>query len=335
VVNTALLLSALFIDRDQGYYYYGPGYGGRTNFYPWYAGYGRGVYSPLYSFYSWQLGRESDHWQDRFDVRRRNGRDGDRNFDGPQPRLVGTVEDVRRSIEQDDSRNGGDPRSRFQQLTEVEREASRERARNMDQFRSARARFEAENNNVRDRLENTRGQGQNRSREARVNVPKNYQPPTFDLQTVEGAAQLRRQAQARFEQQVVRQNGDESRSDNRVEPRPRDVQGANDARLRGARGNRQPNRTEQFNRPNVRSNQQPPAAPRNLQIERRGNRQGEANRGSSTAGRAERSRGNGNGNGGNASEGRGNSTEKPNRGAAGGGGNKTGGGNRGGGGKGK
>lgn len=236
-INTSLLLSSLFIDRDRGYYYYGRGYRGRDAYIPWWnAGYGRGNFSsPLYGFYAWQYGRDSRRWSNRFDWdwddrdRRGGDRDwdgrrrGDRNdFDGRDGRrhakLVDSVDEIRRNW---GDRGDGDRQTfrGFRELDEGDRQAARQRSQQFQQYRAARANFEAQAEAApQARLDRGRGDGREGGR-ARVEVPENFRPPTFDLDSVEGGQAVRRRALEQSEryrqqrdqpreQQVERTRGD-------------------------------------------------------------------------------------------------------------------------------
>jgi hypothetical protein len=222
VVNTALLLSSLFINDNRGYYYYGNGYRGRNNFHPWYAGGRSAYYSPFYGFYSWQYGRDSNQWRNRFDYDRR-GRDfDDRQRGGGRYGLVGTVDDLQRSFRMDGrgDRDGRNDRwdNNYRRLTDNERREALDRSEKMQQFRNARHEFEGrERNEYRAQLtDNNRGDRDgnrdgNRGREARANVPEDFRPSTFRLQTADGAEDLRRQSRERYQryqQQVMRQDLD-------------------------------------------------------------------------------------------------------------------------------
>ena len=93
VINTALLLSALFVNNHHHHYYYGYGGWGGNNFYrPWWSNsWGRGHgYDPFYAYHRWHDGRNRHDWHDH--VRRdwdnhhrdwdRNRQDGDWDRDG-------------------------------------------------------------------------------------------------------------------------------------------------------------------------------------------------------------------------------------------------------------
>jgi hypothetical protein len=136
VLNTALLLSALFINSDRGYYYYGRGYGGQRNFSPWYGGYGNRVYSPLYNFYSWQYGRDSGAWRGRVP-----GLESGRGQGSPR-NLVSSVEDLRATAGAD-QRGASSGASRVVRAQDSDIAAARERSHQIAKYRAARADFEA------------------------------------------------------------------------------------------------------------------------------------------------------------------------------------------------
>lgn len=223
-INSALLLSSLFINNNRGYYYYGRGFGGRNGFSPWYAGGRRGIYSPLYGYYSWQFGRNSNDWRNRFDDRR-DRFDGD--FDGRDRRrndfnrLITSVDDLRQ-FDRDRQRGQNDERfngwkNEYRKLSQNDRDKIRNRSQQLKKYRSARTRFEAQNRQTvsaqldRDNRDNKNGN----SRRSRVNVPDNYRPATFDLSKADGAKQWRRQARERhqkYQQSVSRQDLDRARN---------------------------------------------------------------------------------------------------------------------------
>jgi hypothetical protein len=225
VVNTSLLLSALFINNNRGGYFYGNGYGGRNNFMPWYGGGRSQFYSPMYGFYSWQYGRDSNQWRNRFDYDRR-GRDdfrgNGRDFDGRgRGGLVGSIDDLQRWDRRDGDGRNDRWENNYRRLTDNERREAVDRSQKMRQFGDARRDFEGrERNNYRaqftqndrDGRDGNRGdRGDDRRPGARANVPENYRPSTFRLETADGAQDLRRQSRERnerYQQQVMRQNLD-------------------------------------------------------------------------------------------------------------------------------
>lgn len=283
VINSALLLSSLFIDNNRGYYYYGRGFGGRTGFSPWYVGGGPGFYSPLYGYYSWQFGRNSNDWRDRFDNERYrfdNDFDGRRRSQNDVNQLITSVNDLRRydrNLQQnlDDERFKG-WKNDYRKLSQDDRDELRDRSKQLAKYSEARTRFEAEGREaVRAQLDrrNAAAQGNNNSRR-RVDIPENYRPATFDLSKAEGAQQWRREAREkyqRYQQRVSRQNLDKTRD----QSQSRNLQSTQDASNQ-ARDQRATPRNPNLNRarseasgdnPNARRSQ---PSPNNLERNDRG-----------------------------------------------------------------
>jgi hypothetical protein len=63
VLNTALLLSALFVNNHHHHYYYGYGNWAGNNYRPWWDYRGRNHgYDPFYAYHRWHDGRNRDDW---------------------------------------------------------------------------------------------------------------------------------------------------------------------------------------------------------------------------------------------------------------------------------
>src|SRR5690606_26162337 len=147
------LLGALYISRDRGYYYYGRGYGGRNDFFPWYAGYGFGrAYSPFYSYYAYSFGRNNRGWHNNFNrfdhsdwrrfTRHRYDRDGDwrnRDWENDRRRRGDRDRDQFRLVRSSDdwreqARRGGDDGRRYRDLSDRDRERISQRTEATRQF---------------------------------------------------------------------------------------------------------------------------------------------------------------------------------------------------------
>ena len=222
VVNTALLLTSLFVDNNRGYYYYGRGYGGRNNYYPWYANRSSAYYSPFFGYYSWQYGRNSNDWRNRFDYDRYQKGYNNLNVNNRMG-LVGTVDQLARAIDDDYRRGDRDRdydrnRSQFRQLTDNERNEARDRSKQMDQFRDARKQFESKKGEL--AQTDLRREG---DRDSSRRVPENYKPAKFNMQSNAAAEQLMRNAREqyqRYEQRTMRPNLDQNRNS---QPRSSDL----------------------------------------------------------------------------------------------------------------
>lgn len=212
-INTAVLLSSLFIDNNRGRYYYGDGFRGRDNYRPWYsAGYRGGAYSPLYGYYSWQYGRDSNQWSNRFDDRdyarrtydnrNRNRQQGDLdNAIRRQAPLVTAVDDLRRTFDEDYDQQRRDDFRRIRELDDNERNEARNRSQQYNRYRAARANFEAEGRNVPRATFNRDGTGENlQDRRARFEGQEDYRPSVFDRDQVEGDRNFMEDARNRYQQ---------------------------------------------------------------------------------------------------------------------------------------
>ena len=164
VVNTALLLTALFLNDNHHHYYYGYGGWGNNFYRPWWSNnWGRGHgYDPFYSYHRWHDGRNRDDWHDHvrrdwdkdhqdWDKDRRDGdwdRDGDRNGrGGPRPdniagrpnanQLVQNVNEFRRG------QAGQAGSVKLRDLTPNETKVALDRTKDWKQIREARVAAEA------------------------------------------------------------------------------------------------------------------------------------------------------------------------------------------------
>lgn len=209
-LNTTILLSSLFIDNNRGGYYYGDGFRGRDNFRPWYsAGYRGGAYSPLYGYYSWQYGRDSNQWSNRFDDRNyarrtfdnRNRGQGDfNNTLRSQAPLVAAVEDLRRAFDDDDNQQRREDYRRIRELNDNERNEARNRSQQYNRYRAARANFEAEGRNVpRATLDGENNDPNTQDRRARFEGQEGFQPSIFRRNEVEGNETFMEDARNRYQ----------------------------------------------------------------------------------------------------------------------------------------
>jgi uncharacterized membrane protein YgcG len=205
VINTALLLGSLFIDGNRGSYYYGRGFGGRQGFYPWYTGYRSGFYSPLYSYYAWQYGRDANTWRNRFDFDdrregpRAGGRLGDNRGRG-QNSLVSTVEEFQRSVVGAPGGRGGERAAAVRQLTDQDRAMARERAKQMHKYRAARADFETRpDSSMKARVEKDGSLSGKGRGPAGTASPDGFEPAKFKFDKAAGAQEVRQEARERYE----------------------------------------------------------------------------------------------------------------------------------------
>jgi hypothetical protein len=160
VVNSALLLTSLFINPYHSHYYYGYGGWGSNLYRPWWSwGWGGGrVYDPFYSYHRWHDGHNHNDWHDH--VRRdwdRHHRDWDRgdwdrgDWDGDRDGRGRRPDDFvgRRDADQL-VRNVNELRGqqqfgsiRLRDLSERERQVAMDRAQNWQRIRQARSEAEA------------------------------------------------------------------------------------------------------------------------------------------------------------------------------------------------
>jgi hypothetical protein len=158
VINTALLLTSLFINRPFNHYYYGYGWGpgywnngywGHNGLYPWW-GWNRGHgYDPFYHYHRWHDGHNHDDWADnvRRDFNRHQQQfvdnDGRPNF-RPEPRATGfTVNNVPkdfiRNVDQGAGRVGS---VNLRNVTDAERQVALKQVQNWKQIRESRVNAE-------------------------------------------------------------------------------------------------------------------------------------------------------------------------------------------------
>ncbi|RIK78875.1 MAG: hypothetical protein DCC67_11140 [Planctomycetota bacterium] len=148
LVNTALLLTALFIHSDHHHYYYGYG-GWRHDFYrPWWSfGYGGrwNVYDPFFAYHRWHDGHNRHDWVDRVErdfhrhqdhFAQHRGPSGEGRPGGPGAGrgnrgtdLVRTVSEVRRD---------NDLPVALRDVTPSEKEVVRQRVENFQRMQDAR-----------------------------------------------------------------------------------------------------------------------------------------------------------------------------------------------------
>jgi hypothetical protein len=157
VINTALLLTSLFINRPFHHYYYGYGWGhgywnnghwGHNGLYPWWAwNRGRG-YDPFYHYHRWHDGHNHDDWV--HNVRRDFNRHQEQFVDNegrpnfrPEPRATGFTRnlpnDFIRNVDQAGGRVGS---VNLRNLSDAERQAALKRVQNWNQIREARVNAE-------------------------------------------------------------------------------------------------------------------------------------------------------------------------------------------------
>jgi hypothetical protein len=164
VIDTALLLTALYVNPYHSHYYYGYGGWGNNWYRPWWAwGWGRGhVYDPFYSYHRWHDGHNHHDWHDH--VRRdwdrhhhdwdrgdwdhgdwnRGDRDGDRDGRGPRPgdfAGAGGVDGLVKNIDQ--LRQARPDSVRLQDLNQKQVQAAIDRSKNWQQIRQARVEAES------------------------------------------------------------------------------------------------------------------------------------------------------------------------------------------------
>lgn len=159
VIDSALLLTALFVNPYHSHYYYGYGGWGSNWYRPWWAwGWGGNrVYDPFYSYHRWHDGRNQNNWHDhvRQDWNRhhrdwdrgdwnRGGRDGDRGGRGTRPGDfvgAGGIDGLVKNIDQYRQARGNTVR--LQDLNPKQMQAALDRSQNWQQIRQARIDAEA------------------------------------------------------------------------------------------------------------------------------------------------------------------------------------------------
>jgi len=160
VIDTALLLTALFINHRHHHYYYGFGHWDNDFYHPWWdhrhhrRWHG---YDPFYAYHRWHDGRNRDDWDDH--VRRdwdrhqrdwdddRHWDDGDRDWDRdgrgrPHAGSLTVQRDRHPLVKPVDQVAGRGGAGNLRQLTDVERQLVRHQSQNWQRIREARVNAE-------------------------------------------------------------------------------------------------------------------------------------------------------------------------------------------------
>ncbi|MCE9546654.1 MAG: hypothetical protein K8T25_14330 [Planctomycetia bacterium] len=197
LVDTALLTASLFIGPNYRHYYYGD-FDGRRGYYPWYAYHlsHRG-YDPFFAHDVWRYGSRNRDWynnlaRDYRDGRVRSNRDVTADLDRFRRAAGEQVADRGRSLVRPMNDLVRDRGTQVTRLNDNERRDLGQRSRDYQRLGQDRLKAEAEGrNNLRaERLTPRAGEtARGRDIEGRVELPRNYQPRTFDLPRGEAARQ--------------------------------------------------------------------------------------------------------------------------------------------------
>jgi hypothetical protein len=152
-LNSALLLSALFVNGNYGHYYYGwgswwnGGNWGYNGFWPWWAWNGhRHGYDPFYNYHRWHDGHNRHDWVNnvRQDFNRHQqqlaGNRGPGMNQRPQPRpnLHAGPDRLNQLIQPARQLANQSPSLRLRELSGAERQAARNQVQNWQKMRDAR-----------------------------------------------------------------------------------------------------------------------------------------------------------------------------------------------------